>query len=46
MDNSTKLYSIVNITVNDVADKRNKCNNIFFFKGIIKTGTIALLTIC
>jgi len=24
MDNSTKLYSIVNITVNDVADRRNK----------------------
>jgi len=24
MDSSTKLYSIVNITVNDVADRRNK----------------------
>jgi len=29
LDNSTKLYSIVNKTVNDVADRRNKSNNFF-----------------
>jgi len=32
MDSSTKLYSIVNITVNDVADRRNKSNNFFQIK--------------
>ena len=32
MDNSTKLYSIVNITVNDVADRKNKSNNFFHLR--------------
>jgi hypothetical protein len=38
MDNSTKLYSIVNKTINEVANERNKVT-IYFSYCVTRTGT-------